>query len=449
VLSLLISGLLSWKHPQYVFYFLPTRAWELCAGALLIALPAIKSKFWIEICGLVGVICIGLAASIFSHDILYPGWAACVPVLGAMAVIASGSQSWVSRFCLSSPLVVYVGRWSFSIYLWHWPLLYFIRTLGWEILFPWSVWAVIPLSILLAVLTFNLVEQPAKRLPLRAAALGLMLAMALMGFVGGNIFLRHGMDFRERMVIENIGGVPAESTEGCLIQFKSYHPKFCRMHDDQRPPDVILLGDSMGHNAFSGMAQAYAKTGKNLAMVGWPGVAPLLLKQSQLDVYEGDVGVRLNALLRDVAQNQNGPQVVFAFRLPYEIQADIAERLEPTLNYFGNDRLNKVLFVLEPPSLPFAPILCVGMPPLRPQIQSACELQVRDLSPAYAEDRLKVMDLLRKRNIPMFDAHAELCDSVSCKLTRDGHTLYRTTRYLTEEGSIHVYGQFLDKLHVP
>lgn len=448
-LSLLLSAILSWVHPQYVFYFLPTRAWELCAGALLVALPPVAGRLKKGLCASVGLALIGSSAVFFSHDLLYPGWAACIPVLGAMLVIAAGPHTWVNQKCLSSSLLVHLGKWSFSIYLWHWPLLYFVRTLGWEVMFPWSPWAVVPVSILLAALSFQLIEEPAKRLPLRAGAAGLLICMTLTGFVGWNIFVRDGMDFRERMVIENIGGVPAESSEGCLVRFEKYKPKFCRIQDDQRPIDVILLGDSMGHNAFSGMAQAYAEVGKNLAMVGWPGVAPLLLKASQLNSYEGDVGLRLNSLLQDVGADLNGPQIVFAFRLPHEMQPDIAERLEPTLDYFVNNGRRKVSFVLAPPSLPFAPILCVGMPPLRPQIEKACDLPIAELSVAYTDDRVKVMETLRRRGIAMFDAHEALCDFSSCKLTLDGQIIYRTTRYLTEEGSRHVYERFLSQVRVP
>ena len=96
-------------------------------------------------------------------------------------------------------------------------------------------------------------------------------------------------------------------------------------------------------------------------------------------MYEGDVGRRLNALLHDVAADNGGPQVVLAFRLPYELQPGIAGRLEPTLDFFSKDSGRSVIFVLEPPILPFAPILCVGMPPLRPKIQTACQLPVSEL----------------------------------------------------------------------
>ena len=448
-LSLLLSVFLTWVRPEFVFYFLPTRAWELCAGALLVALPAITRSLWIELCAFFGVICIALSAAFFSHDMVYPGWAACGPVIGAMALIAAGPHSWVSRYCLSTPMLVQLGKLSFAIYLWHWPLLYFIRTLGWEVLLPWTTWAVVPASILLAALTYYLIEKPAKKLPPRASAAVLMLCMALTGYVGWNVYVRHGMDFRERMAIEAMGGAPAESSAGCLLQFAKYEPKFCRMHDDRRPPDALLLGDSMGHNAFPGMAQAYASVGKNLAMVGWPGVAPLLLNEAQIDVYEAGVGTRLNALLRDLAADRHGPQIIFSFRSAHGLPANIAEQLQPTLDYFGNQRLHEVMLVLEPPSLPFAPILCVGMPPLRPQIQEACELPVSKLSFEYLQDRERMKDILRLRGIPTFDAHEELCDSSRCGLTLDGRILYRTTRYLTEDGSRHVYGNFMQKVRVP
>jgi peptidoglycan/LPS O-acetylase OafA/YrhL len=128
--SLGLSVVLTPGHPTAAFYLLPTRAWELGAGAMLAfagrrfggARPVLANG-----AGLLGLALIAGSALLFQSTVEFPGVAALVPVAGAVLVIASGGASRVpwSATLLSLAPMRYIGRISYSMYLWHWPLIVF------------------------------------------------------------------------------------------------------------------------------------------------------------------------------------------------------------------------------------------------------------------------------------------------------------------------------------
>jgi peptidoglycan/LPS O-acetylase OafA/YrhL len=131
-----------------------------------------------------GLACIGLAATSFSDATAYPGHAALLPVLGAAAVIAGGtaaSSRWGAEALLGTPPFQRVGAWSYSWYLWHWPALILAAALLGHALSELQALAVALLSLVIAVMSFVLVERPIRRIQVvvRRPALGLACAGAL------------------------------------------------------------------------------------------------------------------------------------------------------------------------------------------------------------------------------------------------------------------------------
>jgi len=108
----------------WAFFSLPSRAWELMAGALLALLPMPRLRAAPAL-GWLGLGAILASAVLFTEETVYPGWLALVPVLGAALVIGFGAQASrgaVGRVLGIRPLV-FVGAISYSLYLVHWPLL--------------------------------------------------------------------------------------------------------------------------------------------------------------------------------------------------------------------------------------------------------------------------------------------------------------------------------------
>jgi peptidoglycan/LPS O-acetylase OafA/YrhL len=180
-----------------------TRAWELGIGALI----AVSAGSWSRlpsaaaaVLSWLGVVMIGIAAWRFNDDTPYPGSAALLPVLGAAMVIAAGcaASNRGAEILLKLAPMQFGGRVSYSWYLWHWPVLIIApEVIGHKLTVTESLLA-IGLSLVLATLTFRLVEQPIRtrkglvEFPQRGIGLGIaMVTMATVAAValGANVAL--------------------------------------------------------------------------------------------------------------------------------------------------------------------------------------------------------------------------------------------------------------------
>lgn len=146
--------------PTTAFYLLPTRAWELLLGAILVFMPEPK-KAVAAFSGPAGLIMILASVFLYTVNTPFPGIAAVLPCVGAALVIWSGSamQTWAHRLLSWRP-VVFIGLISYSLYLWHWPVLVYSRKFLLGEPSPAFIAVQIGLSLLLAVLSWRFVETP-------------------------------------------------------------------------------------------------------------------------------------------------------------------------------------------------------------------------------------------------------------------------------------------------
>lgn len=166
VASFAVSSAWTTTLPPWAFFSLPSRAWELALGGLV----ALSVPLWrrlpvraAAVAGWVGLAAIVVACVRLGDTTPYPGTAALLPVLGTALVIGAGcaAGSGVGRV-LSLPPLGAIGRLSYSLYLWHWPLLILAPALiGHDIGLPGRL-AVVALAAVLAVLTLRLVENPVR-----------------------------------------------------------------------------------------------------------------------------------------------------------------------------------------------------------------------------------------------------------------------------------------------
>ncbi len=191
-LSLIGALVLTPVNQPWAFYLLPTRAWELGAGALIAIGVARLARAGASGPALVparasvplvigGLFMIGLSAVWFTESSPFPGPAALLPVLGTCLVIIGGltaSPSLPSRWLGVAPMQ-FLGRTSYSIYLWHWPLLVFAAAI-WGGTLPLGVSVLVALSAIpLAALTQRLVEDPLRYGKLIGTRVRLNLGQAL------------------------------------------------------------------------------------------------------------------------------------------------------------------------------------------------------------------------------------------------------------------------------
>jgi len=254
ILSFGLSVYWTDRHPTSNFYLLPTRAWELFAGALLAFSPpcGIRKGWQNELLALLGLILILVPCFVYNPRTPFPGWTALPPVLGSALLIWVGSSaggfSWVGHILASKP-VVFVGLISYSLYLWHWPLFSFTRYLSVKTPSAQVWWALIAASIVLATLSWRFIETPfrhrkvlAARPQLFAATAVLFVIMLGLGFV---MFRANGFDSRVGRLTKNLIET-GKFDQSYVHELETRHipDAMVRLGATNNHPSVLVWGDS-------------------------------------------------------------------------------------------------------------------------------------------------------------------------------------------------------------
>lgn len=183
-------------------YYLPhTRAWELLVGSLLAlgVVPPIHNKRLAEAASICGLALLAAPLVLLNHESVFPAWNALWPCIGAGLMIHSGAHvRTVGRRILELRGMVWIGLISYSLYLVHWPLIVFAKYL---LLRPLELAESVALGLVmlpLAWLMWRFVEQPTRRsrTSRRTVLVAGAAAMAIMGLVGGGLFVAKGLPQR-------------------------------------------------------------------------------------------------------------------------------------------------------------------------------------------------------------------------------------------------------------
>ncbi len=192
--SLALCLYLSHRHPPAAFYLLPSRAWELGFGCVLAIHRSKSPSRWQSwrfgpLLFLAGIAGIAASCLLINGAHTYPGYATLLPVVSAAAIIAFGEQlPPAPGFLLSNPVIVYLGKASYSLYLWHWPVIVLVaaaRTISPAVV---PLPAVAALVFALGLLSYHLVERIGRTerlwIPYVSAAVGSVLAVSAFDYFG-------------------------------------------------------------------------------------------------------------------------------------------------------------------------------------------------------------------------------------------------------------------------
>jgi len=187
------------SDPAAAFFLPTTRFWELMVGCILAlvlpstGVPARATPTARDAASLLGGGLIAVGAALISGGRAYTAWCALLPVLGAALLIAAGPGALVNRRLLSRTPFVWLGLISYPLYLWHWPILAFMRHYDLKAPSDLMRWGGIALAVALATLTYRLVENPIRRgAPIALKPIGAAVAMLTIGFAGVAVFAAGG-----------------------------------------------------------------------------------------------------------------------------------------------------------------------------------------------------------------------------------------------------------------
>jgi peptidoglycan/LPS O-acetylase OafA/YrhL len=249
VASFLLSLFLTPREPIWSFYSLPTRAWELGIGALLLFIPKrirFSSNYgWAAL----GLILFGTLT--FTDKTPFPGTAALVPLIGTAFAIASLNNwpSAMNRFG-NLKVVQWLGEISYPLYLWHWPVLV-IPSVAWgRSLVAHELLICVLLTALLADLTHRFIEDPIRyskphpRLIIKSGAVATAASLVM----GGAIYL----SFNDRIDLDNGRSYsvtelikrPVIYDDNCHVNNGQTVSPECTYGDRGAKKKIVLFGDS-------------------------------------------------------------------------------------------------------------------------------------------------------------------------------------------------------------
>lgn len=273
--------------PDAAFFLAPTRAWELLLGALLAvgAVPPLRSRILAEGAGLLGLGLIGWSVLTFHGAMEFPGVNALYPCLGAALLIHSGTWDTATARLLSTRPMVFTGRISYSLYLWHWPLLVFAGYLAFRPLTGWETAGVIAATVLLSVLSWRYVEQPFRRgAPLlpgrRRVFAGAAAALLLACLAGAHGLTTGGWTGRFAPQVAEVSAV-AGMRDPAALACQDRKPadiaqgRLCVIGAPEAQETWLYWGDSHAIAFQHLYDEALRAAGKKALVVGYNGCAPL------------------------------------------------------------------------------------------------------------------------------------------------------------------------------
>ena len=268
-LSFVFSIYQTETSPIWAFYSLPTRAWELGLGALLVLLPPIKTK---KLVGLLGFIFIIVSAFIFDETTAFPGVNAVLPVLGTVMLIST-INSWPPFLndVANSRMFQWLGEISYPLYLWHWPLLvlpstYFARPLAiYE-----RILAIIA-TIILADLTHRFIEEPFRKHKTEPTLVfkrsGVITLVSVL--IGTAIIFSSS----DKIDVSGINGAvslaqikarPLVYDDGCHANYAQTKSDECIYADTKSDKTMVLYGDSHAAQWFPALMEIASRSGYRL-----------------------------------------------------------------------------------------------------------------------------------------------------------------------------------------
>jgi peptidoglycan/LPS O-acetylase OafA/YrhL len=154
--------LISKGHSQFAFFMLPSRAWELLAGGIVSQIGLKRYQHarpaWQSLISWAGLALVLAPYALFNAQTPFPGMAAAPSVLGASLIILYGTQNGLNQLLSSKP-AVWVGKISYSLYLWHWPIFVLLGSTG---SFKRAVAGIIA-TLLATLFSYYFIELPIRR----------------------------------------------------------------------------------------------------------------------------------------------------------------------------------------------------------------------------------------------------------------------------------------------
>jgi peptidoglycan/LPS O-acetylase OafA/YrhL len=406
--------------------------------------------------------CLGLALTLGSFFVLtassvFPGWSAILPTIGCALLIWAGDKAAINRRLLSARPLVWLGLISFPLYLWHWPILSFLRVLSFEEPSPGIRAFALIVAVGLACLTYIFVEKPFRFGGYRRSKIvALSLWVLLVGTFGFVVYLQNGIPartanngsaifaeiadpyraMRSDGSCETFLGLQQQANETCIVRSNA--------------PEFLIMGDSQAM-AFNSAVWADRVSLNSVVLAGYSCLPfrkyiPIecsAIAQRALDLLAKTPSITTVLLVNIGGDSytdrtfQDGVQQLSPHDAFIKGYSDLIEEI--------HRRNKKIIFVVAAPGLLAEPRACFQARVLsignRDRVQ--CEISRNELDTRYQNYRSMIGEIGRAYpELLIYDVARALCDDHGCPGMDGDHLLYFDVSHLSVHGSAKVLNDF-------
>lgn len=451
VASFVCAEVMLYLSPRAAFFEMPARCWELAAGGLVSLMPRVALPLRGSILNIALFLLVSFLFVPWPH---VPGWGM-LPVTAVTALLlwdgaGNGAQSWATRLLSTRPLVA-VGRISYSMYLWHWPLLAFARISRAGPLPAWTAILLCLATLALAWLSGRFIEGSVRGARSTSAPKFVVanvvacvscafLCLSIVGVIADKPWLDSANDERGRMAENDIPTTARNCHYSWNRPLAKDIPISC-ISDPKLPQKLVLWGDSHAL-AMQPFAWALASS-KGYAAVEFTrdSCRPILNVSSDGSAIADARCREFNDYAFRYAQKAD-VVILSAMWKSGEVDADYSRKLRLTLD--GLAGVPQVLLMGPTPVLPASVPQCLRLAEL-----DACQVRRE----AFQSESSKVVVLLRQiaashPNVKYIDLADFFCGASVCPgyfhgtaLYWDNHHISRTAalelaaRYIAQEGT--------------
>ena len=481
IASLGLSQYAAFSFPVANFYLLPTRAWELMAGALCALWMSRREPAGNDLLATTGLLLILSAVLTFDGATPFPSAWALAPVGGTALIILFACPGGYAARALSWRPMVAVGLVSYSAYLWHQPFFAFAR-----ISVPGAppVWVMLALALLslgMAALSWRFIEQPFR--DQRGVFAGprllavLVPAGAVLIVVGMQGHLREGIPGRFPPQLQAIMDVRRADTSDCRNRFSAIEiaaGKACVIGDASKPPTLAVIGDSHASMLTDAVNDKLATSRRSALMFSGNWCTPLVNFATRLPRKDRNCVERTNAAIAQVIVNKQIKKVLLvsqwsnystgtrpgdtgaaAYTYNHEMPiTDWNDDVDRNPEHFGKalhatlrklTAAGKSVVIMLP-----VPEYATSVPPAAARLhllglpRGMIDRPVQDRLSRHAKALSAIHAARAQFGIALFDPAQEFCDTQRCSpLDSAGQPLYEDANHLAYRGARRV----VDRMH--
>lgn len=447
LISLGVSEYMVRTNAIDAFYLLHSRGWELALGGLigLGAIPPLRKQWGIEIASLIGCALIALSV-LFYHESGFPGLKAIIPCMGAALFIYSAQHGkGIAHKIISSRALVFTGLISYSLYLWHWPLIAFYKSYFSPDLSATVQISITILSFALAWLSYKFVETPFRRMtlpPKRVIGLGFA---AIVVFVVSSNLIKDENEAGWRVTYKADKAIIRANNyyKTCAVDGGAFNRDDCIIGPNKDKYEVILAGDSHAAHYIPTVLE-WAKSKDLTVRIFLRGACRTfvqtdaeIIRQGKVDTYCMD----LTKAFYDTLDQDKSIQYVFLGLM----LATGTDEVKASLKKI-DDRHKKTYFLGSVPIFENDPHQChiknnLLVSKVFPRPAQNC----MDIDPVYsnakiAESHDSLKPVLADLGIPYFDP----LPFMQTPYDKEGHFMFMDTDHLNQYGGMHLW-PYLDQ----